>query len=283
MEYLTVSKLRDLLDAHAIWPDKSLGQHFLVDGNIVRLILKWADEAPCAVEVGAGPGPMTLPLASCYQNVLAVEIDQRMAPVLKALLAPYPNVRLLFQDARMINWQAALKDYPTPLVWFGNLPYNAAAPILQQILQSGVEWVSGIFMLQYEVARRLVSKPGSKNYGILTLIVGYFADSQILHRVKPTSFYPQPEVDSALIRLEPRRDRCEVSFDSFVKVVKAAFHVRRKTIRNSMKNATDLGLSSEEVEALLSRAGVDPQVRAETLDREAFSRLGEALEAFSER
>ena len=262
MQYLTPSHLRQVLDGHGLRPRQSLGQNFLVDPNIVRIITGQARPADVAVDIGAGPGILTLPLSDLYDRVLAVEIDERFKPVLEDILCGQRNVEVVFADARTLNWRETLGEREVSV--FGNLPYGAAAPILSNFLESGSRWVSGIFMLQREVAKRLTAGPGSKDYGILTLAVGYYAHAEIVHRVGPRAFYPSPDVDSCVVRLLPRQ-LPPVAFDVFIRLVRGAFRLRRKTVRNSLSRSGEIELEAGEAEDLLCRSGIDPGRRGESL------------------
>lgn len=267
MQYLTLSHLRQVLDGHGLRPRQNLGQNFLIDGNIVRIITAQARPADLAVDIGAGPGILTLPLSDLYDRVLAVEIDERFRPVLHEVLCGHSNVEVVFADARTLNWREAVGDSEVSV--FGNLPYGAAAPILNNLLESGPAWVSGIFMLQREVAKRLTAGPGSKDYGILTLAVGYYAHTEIVHRVGPRAFYPSPDVDSCVVRLLPRQ-LPPVEFDVFIRLVRGAFRLRRKTVRNSLSRSGEIDLETGETEVLLRQSGIDPRRRGESLSMDEY-------------
>ncbi len=272
MQQLTPSGLRDVLERHGVRPDKRLGQHFLTDTNIVRIIAGHALESDHAVDLGAGPGILTLPLSHRCRRVTAVEIDDRFEPILDEVLRGRSNVEVIIADARTMDWSfLSLRE---PLRVFGNLPYGAAAPILANFLESEVRWSTGVFMFQREVAERLVADPGSRDYGILTLAVEFFAGVRMLRRIGPRSFFPRPEVDSALVQLEPVRHP-GVPFRVYMLLVRAGFGLRRKTIRNAFRGFRDLELPDTSVDALLDAGGIDPGRRGESLSLDEYVRLAE--------
>ncbi len=272
--YLTLNRLRELMDKYGCTPSKSLGQHFLVDPNIVDIILSaggagLSENAPrWACDIGAGPGILTLPLSHSFSRVLAVEIDRGIKPLLQEVTSGRDNVDMVFADARDICWEEVLPEGESVAV-FGNLPYGAAPPIINHLLESDVRWESAVFMLQKEVAERLAASPGGKDYGTLTLAVCYFAQVSIVHQVSPNCFWPPPEVHSALVKLAPRSPRPPVEFSSYIWLVRSAFNWRRKTIRNALRNAISLpeapDVSSDRIDCLLHRCGVDRKARGETL------------------
>lgn len=273
MQQLTPSGLRDVLRRHGVKPDKKLGQHFLTDTNIVRIIAGHALESDHAVDLGAGPGILTLPLSHRCRRVTAVEIDDRFEPILDEVLRDRSNVELVFTDACTMDWNCLSSG--EPLRVFGNLPYGAAAPILANFLESRVRWSAAVLMFQREVAERLVADPATRDYGQLTLVVGFFAGARILRRIGPRSFFPRPEVDSALVQLEPMRP-LGVPFTVYRQLVRAGFGLRRKTIRNAFRGSRDLGLPDEGVDALLDAGGIDPGRRGESLSLDEYVRLTES-------
>ena len=275
MDYLSLNEIRDMMQSHGLRPDKSLGQHFLVDGNIVRLII---DEGggSLALDIGAGPGVLTLPLSHRYSQVVAVEIDERLAPILAEVLDDRPNVEVIFADATAIEWEDVLGGEPVSV--YGNLPYGVASPIMTHLFTSAVNWVRARFMLQREVAERLTAEPGTKAYGPLTLAVKYHADVTLFRRVSPGCFYPPPDVDSAIVDLTPR-SQPPVSFSCFMQAVHAAFALRRKTLRNSLAGSRELPLERDDVQDVLEAAELDAGLRGEALEFEDFVRLALAIQA----
>ncbi len=263
-------------------PEKRLGQNFLINVGVVEAIVDAGGEGATAIDVGSGPGTMALPLSHRYPRVIAVEIDPGLVAVLEDTLGHRENVDIVSADATEIDWARTVASLgaATPIVWFGNLPYYAASPILTRILQSEMNWVRAIFMLQNEVADRITASPGEKAYGILSLVVAYYADSRMLRKVKPGSFYPAPDVVSAVVCLTPRADRPEVAFEDFVRVVRAGFGQRRKTLRNALVGSVELGLDRDAVDGALATAEIDPGVRAETLALDQFVDLTRAVAGY---
>jgi len=271
VKFLPVSELRQMLSDAGIRPKKELGQNFLIDHNIIRKMI--ADEGgDLALDIGCGPGIMTLPLSYCYHKVLAVEIDERFRPILQDVLSDRDNVQIIFDDAREIEWSGHVNDDYGQVAVYGNLPYGAAPPIMHNVLCS-VNWEEARFMLQYEVGERLEAEPGSKAYSPLTLSIRFRADTEILHRVKKNSFYPSPDVDSALVKLSPRQQPEAVSFSQFMQVVRASFAMRRKTLRNSLAKSRELDLDSSDASEVLEAAGIDSGRRAETVCFDEYVQL----------
>jgi len=285
-QYLRLTQLRELLAKHGVRPNKSLGQHFLVDGNIIDFILRQGDVSPPmgAIEIGAGPGCLTLPLAHRCGRLETVEIDSSMVPVLEELVGDMDHVRLHWQDALQTDWERLAQDWPpqaVPATFFGNLPYYITSPLLQSVLHTSLSWRKALFMVQKEVADRLIAEPGGKEYGVLTVTVQFRARVHLLKKISRHAFYPRPEVDSALVELEPRErkelgSRC--SDASFYKVVRGAFGLRRKTLFNALKKSPELSLSPSEAIQLLDGAGIDGGRRAETLGLAEFVYLAASLD-----
>ncbi len=281
MEYLYLGHLKELMASAGLRPDRGLGQNFLINTGIVEAIVEAGDSVTTAIEIGAGPGILTLPLSHRYPRVIAVEIDERIIGVLREVVADRPGVDIVVADARIVDWREVLESSgaPAPVTWFGNLPYYAAAPILNRVLESSVPWRRGVFMFQREVADRLTAPPGGKDYGVFTLAVRYHAEVRVLKKVSPGSFYPSPEVASSVVILTPRPEPLGVPFDPFVAVVRAGFAQRRKTLRNSLLGSGELPLSRDEVDDLLDRADIDPGRRGETLSMEEFATIARFMVA----
>ena len=253
-----------------IQPKKSLGQHFLVDDNILDVIGRLAGLEPTDVvfEVGPGLGVLTRYLSERVAFIHAAEVDRR----LWAHLAEIAHTEVHWGDALHLDI-AALDPPPTKLV--ANLPYNIATPLLAGMLSGCPEIGDFVVMVQREVGERLIAPPGSKAYGAVSVLVAYHCTARLLGRIPPTVFWPAPTVESVLIRLTRRPPPVAVAPASLMRVVHAAFGQRRKTVRNSL--ASVLGLATEEVERALAAAGLDPGARAETFGLEEFARLTEAL------
>ena len=268
-----------LLRAHGIRPRKRFGQHFLVSRTILRHILDAAALTPGdgVLEIGAGIGTLTAALAPLVDTVVAVELDRALLPALRESIAPFPNVRVETGDVMRLDLAALVEALPSPRKAVSNLPYNIASPLIVNLLETAVRLTRLVFTVQREVAERLVALPGGKDYGALSVAVQYRAAARVVARVPPGAFFPPPEVESAVIVLEPRAaPPVDVGDEGvFFRVVRAAFAQRRKTLRNTL--AAGLGVPPTVIEAACHAAGVDPRTRGETLDLTAFAALTRAL------
>lgn len=272
------SYVRDLLAQHKIRLKKSLGQHFLVDENILKKIATAAQltKEDTVVEIGAGIGTLTQELAQRAGRVIAVEIDSRLIPLLHEHLRAHANVVVVHQDFLQFDLLAIASEQKLSIV--GNLPYNVTAPILKKLIESRAGLKSATLLVQQEVAEKLCAVPGTRDATALTVFVQSFAAVQRLFSVSRHVFFPIPDVDSALVRLEFREHRkFRAPEDLFLKIVRAAFNLRRKTLKQSLTRSPLLALSQEIALAALERAQIDPQRRGETLSLEEFDRLTQAL------
>ena len=272
---LTATQIRDLARRHDFRPSRSLGQNFVVDPNTIRRIVRLAEVGPedRVLEIGAGVGALTVALAERARSVTAVEIDKRLLPALGEVVAGLDNVEVVAADAMELDYGALLRGEPHHLV--ANLPYNIATPLLAQMLERVPEVEDFVVMVQREVGERLVAAPGSKDYGAVSVLVAYHCRTALLGRVPPAVFWPVPAVESVLVRLTRRPPPVAVDPAEMMRVVRAAFGQRRKTIRNSL--ASVLGCPAAEIEAALASAGLNPGARAETFGLEEFAALTEAL------
>lgn len=252
--------------------DKKLGQNFLIDENIVRRIVEAAELSPAdkVLEVGPGIGTLTQVLAESGADVVAVELDKRLLPVLDVTLEGYDNVRIVNGDILQVNIMETVAAPEFKVC--ANLPYYITTPIIFALLEKRLPMERLVAMVQKEVAERMAAKPGSRAYGALSVAIQYYTEPEIAFIVPPTSFIPAPAVDSAVIvckrRSEPPVKVCDEAL--FFRIVKAAFSLRRKMLSNSLKN---MGINSEQCSQWLQRAGVDGKRRAETLSLEDFAAL----------
>lgn len=252
--------------------DKKLGQNFLIDETVVRRIIEAAELTPedTVLEVGPGIGTLTQGLAESGADVVAVELDKRLLPVLDVTLEGYDNVRIVNGDILQVDImeQVQKPDFKC----CANLPYYITTPIIFAILEKRLPMERLVVMVQKEVAERMAAKPGSKDYGALSVAIQYFTEPEIAFIVPPSSFIPAPSVDSVVIvckrRSTPPVEVCDENL--FFRVVKAAFSLRRKMLSNSLKN---MGIKGEQVNKWLELAGVDGKRRAETLSLEEFAAL----------
>ena len=261
-----------ILNRFKLRADKKLGQNFLIDENVVRQIVEAAElnEADTVLEVGPGIGTLTQGLAESRAQVVAVELDTRLLPVLATTLEGYDNVRVVHGDILKVN---IMEEVGAPeFKVCANLPYYITTPIIFALLEKRLPMERLVAMVQKEVAERMAAQPGGKDYGALSVAIQYYTEPEIAFIVPPTSFIPAPAVDSAVIvckrREKPPVEVCDEAL--FFRVVKAAFSLRRKMLSNSLKN---MGIKGEQVAKWLELAGVDGKRRAETLSLEDFAKL----------
>ena len=261
-----------ILNRFKLRADKKLGQNFLIDENVVRQIVEAAElsEADIVLEVGPGIGTLTQGLAESKAQVVAVELDTRLLPVLATTLEGYDNVRVVHGDILKVN---IMEEVGAPSFKVcANLPYYITTPIIFALLEKRLPMERLVAMVQKEVAERMAAQPGGKDYGALSVAIQYYTEPEIAFIVPPTSFIPAPAVDSAVIvckrREKPPVEVCDEAL--FFRVVKAAFSLRRKMLSNSLKN---MGIKAEQVAKWLELAGVDGKRRAETLSLEDFAKL----------
>jgi 16S rRNA (adenine1518-N6/adenine1519-N6)-dimethyltransferase len=285
-EIATPSRTREILKKHGFSFKKSLGQNFLTEPTILRKIVETAavDQQTNVIEVGPGIGALTEQLAMNAAQVLAFEIDDRLIPVLEETLEPYENVTVVHQDvlkADLIGTTQSVFKQKLPLKVVANLPYYITTPIMMHFLESDLDVSEMVVMMQKEVADRISAKPGTKAYGSLSIAVQYFMEASIAFIVPKTVFIPQPNVDSAIIKLTKRaRPAVEViNEQAFFKLTKASFQLRRKTLWNNLihyygkDEATKAWLTTS-----LAAAEIEPSRRGETLSLAEFAALSNRLE-----
>lgn len=279
------SRTAEIIKQHQFSFKKSLGQNFLIDNNILRKIVDAADLTPESgvIEVGPGIGSLTEMLARQAKKVVAIEIDQRLLPILSENLSPYPNTEVVHGDVLEQDLHRLLKDKMAgidDIHVVANLPYYVTTPILMKLLEERLPINSIVVMIQKEVAERIAAKPGGKDYGSLSIAAQYYADTHYCMTVPKNVFMPKPNVDSAVIRLSIRNKPPVdvVDEDLFFKVVRASFVQRRKTIYNNLRTAfNDPKLDWQE---LLRGAGIDPVRRGETLSIVEFGQLSNHIAPF---
>jgi len=273
--YVSPSETLSLLKRHGIWLRKGLGQHFLVDNNIILNILREARVEPSDVvlEVGPGIGSLTKGLADRASTVVAVEIDDRLADCFRENVTA-PNVRLLRMDAFELE-AGALPDDLDPNRLVANLPYNVAVPLFLRLLERLPRLATAVVMVQREVADRMAASPGTKSYGAVTVKLAYYGEVRRLFAVAPTVFIPPPRVDSAVVRFVRARSG-DRDRELLFKLVDAAFAQRRKTLLNALVAGLE-GLGKRRIEQGLRRADIDPGTRAERLTVDDYLRLADAL------
>lgn len=270
---------KEIIKKYGIKLTKSLGQNFLTDDNVVSRIVDAAEitKDDMVIEIGPGIGSMTAELASRAGRVIAIEIDKHLIPALEDNLKGFSNIDIVNQDIMKVNVKdIANNKQNMKLKVVANLPYYITTPIIMKLLEeedNDIELM--VFMVQKEVAQRMVAKPGGKDYGALSVAVQYYAQPEKVFDVPPHCFIPQPEVDSTIVKLK-RNITPPVTLkdkEMFFKVVKAAFGQRRKTLLNALSNFAALNRTKEEVREILKAINIDENVRGETLSIEQFAAL----------
>lgn len=263
-------EIRDLLRDHGVRPRRAIGQHFLVDPNIVAKTLALADvgQGDHVVEIGAGTGTLTRAIARSGASVLAFEVDGRLRPVLDQVVGNDPNVEVRFEDASRVDFAAELRGSPWVLV--ANLPYNIGTPVLLDVIREVPQVSRFVVMVQREVADRLLAEPGNKDYGVPSVVVSLYTKPAGSFPVSPSVFHPRPAVDSKVVRLDRVAAGDPIDLARAVGLAQAAFGKRRKMLRRSLRDAF------VDLEASLAQAGVAPTARAEELLPDDFLRLAMA-------
>ncbi len=261
---------------------KKYGQNFLVDNGILDKIVAAAElgKEDCVLEIGPGIGTLTQRLAEEAGEVVAVEIDRELIPILEETLADYGNVTVLNEDILKTDIRGVAETHGgRPLKVVANLPYYITTPIIMALLERHAPIRSVTVMVQREVAERMRVGPGSKEYGALSLAVQYYAKPEIITHVPAACFMPKPNVDSTVIRLTRYEEPPVAARDEewLFALIRASFNQRRKTLANGLANAGGLGLSRQQVESVLSSMGLPPTVRGETLSLERFAELSNRL------
>lgn len=281
----TPTRTKEILEKYGFSFKKSLGQNFLIDPNILRRITETAEltKETGAIEIGPGIGALTEHVARSAGKVVAFEIDQRLLPILSDTLSPYDNVKIIHEDVLKADVAQIVEQEFTDfeqLMVVANLPYYVTTPIIMKLLEEKVPIKGMVIMLQKEVADRISAKPGTKEYGSLSIAIQYYMTAETAFIVPKTVFMPQPNVDSAVIKLLKReKPAVEVTNEQFFfTVTRASFAQRRKTILNNLTNQLPQGKEKKEsvIEAL-SQAEIEPLRRGESLSLEEFARLANAL------
>lgn len=265
---------------------KKYGQNFLIDTSVLDRIITAAEitKEDCVLEIGPGIGTMTQYLAERAGEVVAVEIDQNLIPILKETLAAYGNVTVIQDDILKVDVRKIVeeKNGGKPIKVVANLPYYITTPIIMGLFEKHIPLKSITIMVQKEVAERMQVGPGTKDYGALSLAVQYYAKPEIVANVPPNCFIPRPNVGSAVIRLT-RYEEPPVKTGNEEKMfalIRASFNQRRKTLVNGLTNAPGLGLTKEQVTEALEQMGLPATIRGEALTLEQFASLSDKLFGF---
>lgn len=276
-------RTKDIIAKYGFTFKKSLGQNFLIDQNILRKIVSAAelDETKGALEIGPGIGALTQQLSQEAGRVTAIEIDNRLIPILQDVFADSPNVHVEHGDVLKLNLPELMEKQFAGLSGVSvvaNLPYYVTTPILMKLLEEKLPLENIVVMIQKEVAQRMAAKPGGKEYGSLSVAVQYYCVPELVCIVPHTVFIPQPNVDSAVIKLSLReKPAVDVqNEDHFFRTVQASFSQRRKTLMNNLTAFVGKA-NRDQLGPLLSSCGIDPTRRGETLSLEEFASLSKAL------
>ena len=262
---------------------KKFGQNFLIDGHVLDKIIAGAGvtKDDMVLEIGPGIGTMTQYLAEAAGKVVAVEIDRNLLPILQETLADYDNVKVIHADVLSLDLEKLVQEENggRPIKVVANLPYYITTPIIMALFEQHVPLANVTVMVQKEVAARMKSGPGSKDYGALSLAVQYYAEPYIVANVPCNCFMPRPNVDSAVIRLTRYEEPpVQVKDEKMLfKIIRASFNQRRKTLQNGLNNSSGLNFTKDQIAAAIAEAGFSPSVRGEALTLEQFAKLTDIL------
>ncbi|MDY4573464.1 MAG: 16S rRNA (adenine(1518)-N(6)/adenine(1519)-N(6))-dimethyltransferase RsmA [Intestinibacter sp.] len=278
---------KEIVNKHNFKFSKSLGQNFLIDDNVIDKIIAGSrlSETDKIIEVGPGIGTLTREMGKTAQNVVAIEIDKTLIPILKETLADLDNVEVVNEDILKVDIQGLINEKLDggPVKLIANLPYYITTPIVMKFLEEDIPVTDIVVMVQKEVADRMNAKPSTKDYGALSVAVQYYCDTEIVAKAPRHMFVPQPNVDSIVIGLHVRSERKYKvdNEDIFFKTVKASFGQRRKTLLNSLGG---LGfLTKDQIKEALQAANIDAKRRGETLSIDEFANLSNEINKISSK
>jgi len=278
MEKLTT---RDVVKKYNFKFTKSLGQNFLIDDTVLEDIVSGAEVGrdDFIIEIGPGVGTLTRELLKKAKRVCAIELDYDLLSILNEELKEFDNFQLIHKDALKVDFNEVIGTEESVKV-VANLPYYVTTPIIAKLLKENYKFKSLTIMIQKEVAERIAAEPGGKDYGALSILVQYYCNTKVLRKVPPTSFIPQPKVESTVIRLDRlEKPRVQVKDEElFFKVARQSFNMRRKTLRNAVKS---LGIiDSDKIDEAFEAVGINPGRRGETLSIEEFAALADSIYNF---
>ena len=284
MAYLGSPKATlEVINKYGFAFQKRFGQNFLIDSNILENIVSAANitKEDFVLEIGPGIGTMTQYLCENAREVVAVEIDKSLIPILQDTLSEYNNVEVINEDVLKVDIKklAEERNDGKPIKVVANLPYYITTPIIMGLFESGVPIDSITIMVQKEVADRMQTGPGSKDYGALSLAVQYYATAKVILNVSATCFMPRPNVDSAVIKLTRHKEPTVNVADEklMFKIIRASFNQRRKTLVNGLKNSPELSFSKEQIVKAIEKIGKPETIRGEALTLEEFAELANAF------
>lgn len=273
----------EILNKYHFVFQKKFGQNFLIDTHVLEKITRAAGvtKDDMVVEIGPGIGTLTQYLCEAAREVVAVEIDKKLIPILKDTLSPYENVSIINEDVLKVDLNKLVqeKNGGRPIKVVANLPYYITTPIIMGLLEAHVPVDNITVMVQKEVADRMQSGPGSKDYGALSLAVQYYAEPYIAANVPPNCFMPRPNVGSAVIRLSLHKENPVKLKDErlMFKLIRASFNQRRKTLANGLNNSDEIKLSKELITEAITELNLSPSIRGEALTLEDFAALSNLI------
>ncbi|MFV0528390.1 MAG: 16S rRNA (adenine(1518)-N(6)/adenine(1519)-N(6))-dimethyltransferase RsmA [Lachnospiraceae bacterium] len=275
---------KEVLDKYHFVLQKRFGQNFLIDHNILSKIVTSADinKDDFVIEIGPGIGTLTQYLAEKAGTVYTIEIDKSLLPILHDTLQDFPNVQVVNEDVLKVDLRSLVreKNADRPVKIVANLPYYITTPIIMKLFEDQVPLISATIMVQKEVADRMQTGPGSKDYGALSLAVQYYAAPKIVATVSPSCFIPPPKVYNTVIQLTRHREPVVkvVNEQRLFEIIRASFNQRRKTLVNGLRNSGVLSYQKEEIETAIAACGFSANIRGEALTLEEFALLANTLE-----
>lgn len=280
MELTSIKTIKELKTMFSFAFSKGLGQNFLTDASVLDKIADAASGTEGVLEIGPGFGVLTKTLSESFEKVISIEIDKSLLPVLDFTLKDCDNVKIINSDFMKLNLPELIKNEfnSKKISVAANLPYYITTPIITTLLEGGYDIDNIVVMVQKEVAQRFCAKPGTKEYGAISVLCNYYTKPEIICDVPASSFYPAPKVDSAVVRMKVcEKPNVDVKNERlFFKVVKASFAMRRKTLLNCLSN----GFSKDKqiIENILTSVGIEPSVRGEKLGIKEFASISDEFE-----
>ncbi|NLC18939.1 MAG: 16S rRNA (adenine(1518)-N(6)/adenine(1519)-N(6))-dimethyltransferase RsmA [Clostridiales bacterium] len=277
----------EILNKYKFVFQKKFGQNFLIDTHVLEKIIRAAqiDKDDFVLEIGPGIGTLTQYLCENAREVVAVEIDRMLIPILEETLSSYNNVTIINEDILKLDLKDLIEERNAgrPIKVVANLPYYITTPIIMDLFEKHIPLINVTVMVQKEVADRIQAAPGSKDYGALSLAVQYYAEPYIAAYVPPNCFMPRPNVGSAVIRMTLHKEALVKLEDErlMFKLIRASFNQRRKTLVNSLNNSYELGFSKEQIQKALASLNISENVRGEALGLEEFAALANKLSEYT--
>jgi len=284
MHYLNLTSPKELikiLKKYNFHCKKYLGQNFLIDQNILKIIVRSLDpdKKDCILEIGTGIGTLSAFLSPQVKEIISIEKDEKLIPIIKENISAFNNIEIILEDVMNCDFnkiiQENIKRGRKINKIVGNLPYYISIPLIRRIVKLGKDINIAVFLVQKEVGKRLMAQPGEKDYSVLSIATQYYCMPKKVHMVSASVFYPKPKVNSMIIRLDIfKKPRLKVNDEEiFFEIVRASFQQRRKRIINSLINHFKERIDKKEIENIFKRIGIDKNLRGETLTLEEFARL----------